>query len=239
MQKRTPLTVADAIILGIMVIALCIGVGRFLYVTVTFASIANELPAKIATAPGAAPLSTAVAAGLESNPVLAAWWAGRSIPRPKGDSYLNVLTERSTLRTLGPALGTIVERQKTTGVAITRVIVPADNETLLGGKAGTVYRTAGGGETSTSWAPPGRSATNFTDVPFVTNDYAPVLSDAQVASIEASATLSTVSRDIRLAVPAKSGSGTWILYAHPTPLASDGREFLLVPLELGPLGATP
>lgn len=238
-QKRTwPLSAADTVILAIMLVTLAIGVSRFVVVVATLASgPATTAPSGVSSTDTG--LSTAIAEGLKNDPTMAAWWGDRFIPRPKGDDYLKVLTERSTLRTLGPAIGTIIERTRAGGVSVTRVYVPEDNDALLGGKTGTTYKTAGGGETSTSWAPVGRSASNFTAVPFVSREYAPVLSDAHVASLESSTTLEIAARDIRIARPVTGGSGAWILYSHPTPRASEGREFLLVPVEIDPLGATP
>jgi hypothetical protein len=231
--RRWPLSAADTAIVAVMVAMLVIGLGRFVIVAGAIASSASQ--------PGAAgtPLTALIAKDLVDVPIVARWWGGRFVPRPKGDDYLEVLTERSTLRTLGPALGTVIERQKALGVEITQVIVPEDNDRLLGGKVGTTYKTAGGGTTSTSWAPVGRSAANFTATPFPERAYDPVLTDAQVASLELQTRLTLVTRALRMGEAAEGDSGTWVLYSHPTPLAAEKREFLLIPVEIAPQGNVP
>jgi len=214
------LSIADKLMLVIMAAIVLVGVARF-------AVVAQGLAAHKADSP----------ARLSKNPAFVGWWGGRPIPHATGDDYLFAMRERSTLRTLGPILGTVVERQKAQGASITKVLVPKDNSELLGGRTGAVFTTAEGRQATTKWAPVAISAANLTATPLVQRDYDPVLTDSQAKLIESSTRLQTATRHFRVGSAAQSASGVWILYAHP--LDADSREFLFVPVEVAPEGARP
>jgi len=214
------LSAADKVMLVILCAIVLIGVGRFAIVAATVATSSTDNPVR-----------------LSKNRTLVSWWGGRPIPHATGDDYLLAMRERSTLRTLGPILGTVVERQKAQGTRITQVLVPEDNSALLGGRTGAVFTTAEGRQATTKWAPVGIAARNLTATPVVQRDYVPVLNDAQARLIESRTRLRTATRYFRVGSPTPSDSGVWILYARS--LDADRREFLLVPVELAPEGATP
>jgi len=173
---------------------------------------------------------------LSKDDAFVSWWGvGRPLPRRKGDDYLLVMRDRSTARALGPILGTVVERQKALGVRIAEVVVPEDNDALLGGRTGATFTTAEGETASTRWAPVAISAANLTDTPLVRRAYDPVLTDAQLRALEARTTLSTATRHFRIGRASDARSGTWVLFAHES--ASGPREFILVPLEATSLGS--
>jgi len=119
---------ADKFMVALMTGLLIIGIGRFVAVSVT-----------VTTAPQSARSAASTAhRRVTKNPAFVKWWGGRPVPHVTGEDYLVVMRERSTLRTLGPILGTVIERQKSAGTHISRVMVPADNDALLGGRSGAV-----------------------------------------------------------------------------------------------------
>jgi len=218
---------ADKVMLSILVAIVLVGVARFAVVSARFASVAAGRDAAPATQ----------SLRLSAVPAFVAWWGGRPVPRADGDDYLAAMRPRSAVRTLGPTLGTVIERQKARGVAITQVVVPTDNSALLGGRTGAVFTTAEGRTASTQWAPVGIAAANLTATPLVERDYPPVLTDAQAAAIESRTPMTVATRRFRVGNPVTSGSGAWVLYARPK---VNGRsEFWLVPVEAAPHEVSP
>lgn len=170
---------------------------------------------------------------LEDSPA-AGWWARRA-PYREGGDYLGVMARHSSVRTLGAALGVLVEQQRAKGVDIRRVLVPKDQTALYGVEPGTPMVRTDGTVFRTEWAPPGRYAALVTDVPIETVDYRPLLTPRQAATLASSVGLENRAEDFFVGRPAQNGSGTWVL------LARQGvtREFLLVPIESMPAGGAP
>jgi hypothetical protein len=63
--------------------------------------------------------------------------------------------------------------------------------------------------------------------------YNPLITAAQDASLTARGGLVERTKAFFVGAPKAGGSGTWIMLARDTPLR---REFLMVPLELSPVG---
>jgi len=214
----------DRIMLALMVGLLLVGIGRFAFVSAT-----------VAASPSQSERGKVLSAHrrLTKNPAFVRWWGGRPVPHATGNDYLVVMRERSTLRTLGPILGTVIERQKAAGTHISQVVVPVDNDALLGGRSGAVFTTAEGTKATTKWAPVGIAAANLTGTPLTVQDYAPVLSREQWDELSAKVTFTTATRYFRVGRASGGNSDTWILLVHD--LGRSKREFLLVPIETMPV----
>ncbi len=168
---------------------------------------------------------------LLGNSPAAGWWA-RRVPYREGGDYLGVMSRHSSVRTLGAALGVLVEQERAKGVDIQRVLVPEDQTALYGVPPGTPMVRTDGTTFRSTWAPPRRYAALFTDVAVDTVDYRPLLTPQQAAALASGAGLKKRAEDFFVGRPAENGSGTWVL------LARQGvtREFLLVPIESSPAG---
>ncbi len=160
------------------------------------------------------------------------WWNDRRVPYQEGGDYLGVLSHHSAARTLGSAIGVLVEQARDNGVVIERVILPSDRTALYGEESGTPVIRADGTEYRTYWAPPANDVARFSDVAVTERDYDPVLSAGQAAALEAQTYLAEEANAVFVGAPRPGSSGTWIVYVRE----GERREFLLVPVELGPAG---
>lgn len=221
-DSRRRLSPADKAMVVVMIAIVLIGVGRL-----------GVLVIDLGLNKGAT--SGTARQALTTDQRFLAWWGvGRPLPKAKGGDYLAWLRERTTKRTLGPVLGTVIERQKAQGVEISEVFVPEDNHALLGDRAGASFTRADGTVITTSWSPIGVSGANLTGTPLTERSYEPVLTDDEFAMIESGIGLTTVTRDFRVGGSAEGGSGSWIIYGHDMP--NGQREYLLIPLEASPEG---
>lgn len=225
----------DKSMLALLLLVLLIGVGRLVHVATVYPDAIAEARAETA-APSTASVHDAktLADFLDANPVFEAWWGRRVIPRMQGHDYLLVVTQRDSRRTLGPVLGTIIEQENAEGLGITEVIVPEDNDALVGGEAATFFTTAEGEQISAGWASVAKAARRFTEVPLEEADYDPELTDEHVAELESSIGLTARAQDFTLGGASENGSGTWVLYAHVVGDDDKDREFILIPIEADP-----
>jgi hypothetical protein len=219
--------------LAAVALCLCIAVVRVALAAATipyafYISRAKTAEAKAAGMP--APKVTVPERIVSSGP-FSSWWGGRRIPRPAGGDYLGVLSNNSVIRSLGCALGVVVERMKAEGTVVERVIVPTDQVALFGAEVGSLMTRADGTQYRSGWASLAGDSAHFSDVPVVQEAYDPVLSAEQVSRLVAESGLSERSASLYVAGSRARGSGTWILLR-----ASGLRKFLLVPLESSPAG---
>ena len=217
----------DTAILVVVVVCLVIAVARITLVaaTVPYAVYLNQQPAQA---------KKSIAVRVARSWPFESWWSDRRIPYREGGDYLGVLSHHSAARTLGSAIGVLVERARNEGVVIARVIVPTDSEALYGEESGTPMTRADGTEFRSFWAPPAHDAARFTDVPVDEGDYDPVLTSVQLAQLEAQTDLVERANAVYVGAPRAESSGTWIVYVREG--KAGRREFLLVPVELGPAG---
>lgn len=162
------------------------------------------------------------------------WWGGRANPHRDGGDYLGVMARHITSRNIGTVMGVLIVNDNAKGYGIGRVIVPADNDALIGETTGNLMQRADGTEFRTYWAPISRDVAMFTDVPVITQTYDPVLTAAQARRLRASAGLKEQSREFYVGKPAARGTGTWVLYADTT--SDENRTYVLIPLEKSPMG---
>ena len=246
MSARTPraslrtLPVADKVMLALFAACFLIAIGRLVVVatTVPYLDYARQAAASAAENADAPPeVTDTLGDFLQDDPAFMAWWGDRLVPLRQGHDYLQVLSQRSYRRTLGSALGTIIEEQNTAGAEISRVIVPEDNDALVGGGAATYFTTAEGEKISARWASVKTAAKRFTEVDVDEVSYDPVLTDAEVAQLESTIGLVRQTEAFRLGSAPEAASGTWVLYAHVIdPDKEEDREFLLIPAEADPKG---
>ena len=224
----------DNAILIVVMLCFAIAVVRVALVaaTVPYVAYLNQRQTEEAKASGTAAPVTSLAERVAHSGPFVSWWSDRRIPYPEGGDYLGVLSHHSAARTLGGAIGVLVERGRQDGTVIERVIVPSDRGALYGEESGTLMTRADGTEFRNRWGPPAHVAARFSDVPLVERDYDPVLTTAQAARLEAQAGLVERANAVYMGAPVAGSSGTWILYVRE----GKRREFLLVPIELSPAG---
>ncbi|HSK47888.1 MAG TPA: hypothetical protein VLA05_07790 [Coriobacteriia bacterium] len=230
----------DKLMLVVMLGTLLIGLGRLVVVAVTvpYATLEAKAARSAAkAAPGAAPeTAKTLAEYLQDDKGFERWWGGRLVPARQGHDYLQVLSQRSYRRTLGSVLGTVIEQQNAEGVRISKVIVPKNNDALVGGEAATFFTTAEGDTISGRWASVRTAARRITDVRIKEVAYNPVLTDEQVDFLNETMGFTKETTYFRLGA-APSQSGTWVMYSHITgPDESQDRTFLLIPAEVDPKG---
>lgn len=223
----------DNLMLLAIALAIAIACARLLVVfaTVPYAFYVQERLGSTATAGSTESTVTVLERIVHSGPATS-WWGGRKIPFRAGGDYLRVLSHSSPTRTAGCALGVLVERLRSDGVEIDRVLTPKDEERLFGTPPGTVMLRPDGTTFLSQWASVGRYTRFFTDVPAVAAPYDPFLDAASADEVAGRTTLKERSRSFFVGEPADGGNGTWILLSRQ----GDEREFLLVPVEVSPVG---
>lgn len=228
-------SVADMVMVAIMISMLLISVVRL-------AAAATDLPSALsasrkAAAAGRKPSRT-LADYLKKKRVFKSWWGGRHVPKMKGGDYLAVISQADVRRTLGPVLGIVIERENSKGIRIRRVIVPKNQDALVGGKAATKYRTAEGKRILDKWGTVAYAAARFTTVLLEERDYGPILNDEQFTKLKSATKLTKRATSLSIGAPMRRGSGAWILYSHRKKPTKAAREFLLIPAEVDPKGVT-
>lgn len=169
---------------------------------------------------------------LSARGLLDSFWGGRRFPYRYGGDYLGVLSRNSTARSLGCAVGVLIERTNEDGPVIKRVIVPRDRSVLHGRLAGTSFTQADGEVFANEWASLKRDIRYFSDVTVNKFDYPSVLTSEQAAEVAEKTSLTEESKALFVGEAPEGDPGTWIL------LARDGerREYLLVPKSASPVG---
>lgn len=226
----------DTAILVVVAACLVIEVVRVVLVAVTvpYALYVDRHLTAEAKAAGRAAPDTSLAERVAGSWTFRSWWSDRRVPYREGGDYLGVLSHHSAGRTLGAAIGVLVEQLRDEGVPVDQVIVAENREALYGEEAGTPMVRADGTAFRSYWAPPSTDAARFTDLPVVERDYDPELTAGQAAALAARTELQERANAVYVGSPNASGSGTWIVYVRDG--KSDRREFLLVPVEVAPAG---
>lgn len=170
---------------------------------------------------------------LRTDPVAISWWGLRPVPYRVGGRYLDVASVHNPARSLGSVIGVITEQLRSAGVSITRVVVPADRARLYGQEPGLAIVNVDGVEDRTTWRPLANDASEFTDVPVVKRDFDPVLTKSQYEQVLAKTHLIRRTSSVYVGTAEAGESGTWVVLARETPT---GRRFLIVPIEVSPLG---
>lgn len=174
----------------------------------------------------------AAPSGVIGTPTWTSWWGGRVIPNRGGGDYFAVISHTQPMRTVGAVVGVVVERDRARGIAIDRVLTPFDETALYGAPPGAVFTRPDGTTFRSTWAPIGRYAKYFTDVPVQQATYAPFLDAAAFTALASRTHLTERSKSFFTADPVSGGSGTWELLSRQ----GAEREYLLVPVELAPTG---
>lgn len=223
----------DNLMLMAIALSLVIACARLLAVCATV-PYAFYVQSRIGTATtaGSAESTVSVLERIAFSSPVQSWWGGRKLPFRAGGDYLKVMTHSSPTRTAGCVLGVMVERARTQGVRIDRVLTPTDSEKLFGTPPGTVMLRPDGTTFLSQWAAVGRYARFFTDIPVEKVDYDPFLSPQAAAAVASSTRLSKGARSFFIGEADPAGSGTWILLSRQ----AAEREYLLVPIEASPVG---
>jgi hypothetical protein len=214
-------------ILLITVVA-CLGIG-----ILRFAAVAATVPYAAYVKQRNAGQGASVMKRVKRSAPFVSWWGGRGIPYREGGDYLGVVSKHQTIRSLGSVIGVLAQQARDEGAVINRVIVPADTVALYGEASGRLMVKADGTTIRTAWAPFPLDAASFTDILVSAKKYDPLLTAAQSSRLAASANLVERSKSFFVAAPRAGGSGTWIVLAQP---GVSSRQFLMVPIELSPIG---
>jgi len=224
----------DRVIVGVVIACLAIAVVRATLATVDvlfvlYAARRDAAAAKSAkvVAP-ALPISERFAASWP----FGSWWGRRRGPRIAGGDYLQVVSTKSTARTLGVVVGAIGRQLRHEGVPVKRMLLPSDRKRLYGRPPGVRFTRADGTRFRNSWPTPAQEASLFSDISVVTSDYDPVITAAQVKTLSARTKLTRRTAGVFVGAPVPGGSGTWILLARK----GKPRQYYLVPIELSPVG---
>lgn len=192
---------------------------------------------EFATQP-AVPGGTPSASATDSDPGLAervastrafeSWWGGRRAPYREGGDYLGVLSRHSKERSLGCVVGVMAARYRTEGVALERILIPADRVRLLDQHPGTVFELVGGETVKGKWAPISYNVAWFSDVPVVQTEYDPLITEDQMKDLELSTGLKKVARGVFVPERMPRHSGVWAVYRLP----GVDTGFVFVPTDL-------
>ena len=156
------------------------------------------------------------------------WWGGRRVPYREGGDYLGVLSRHSTERSLGCVIGVMVSRYQAEGVALERILIPADRVRLLDQHPGTVFELVGGETVQGKWAPISYNVASFSDVPVVEKEYDPVITEDQVKMLELRTGLKKAARGVFVPERMPQHSGVWAVYRMP----GIDTGFVFVPTDL-------
>lgn len=214
-------------ILLITVVA-CLGIG-----ILRFAAVAATIPYAAYVNSRNPSQSTSIMRRVKRSAPFVSWWGGRGVPYREGGDYLGVVSKHQTIRSLGSVIGVLAEQARDEGAVINRVIVPADTVALYGEASGRVMTKADGTTVRTVWAPFPLDAASFTDILVSAETYDPLLTAGQAARLAATSNLVERSKSFFVAAPRAGGSGTWIVLARQ---GINSRQFLMVPIELSPVG---
>lgn len=228
------LSMPDRAALAVVVLCAVIALGRFasIVAVVPYAAYLNQRDAAAAKASGQEATATPLLARIAVSRPFHAWWGGRRVPRQAGGDYLEVISYNTIARPLGCIVGVIAEQYRVAGIPMDRVLVPEDRTALYGKPPGTPVLMLDGRIGYTYWSTPAEDAAHFTDVPVIAKAYTPVITAAQSTALDATAGLKKKMTGFYVGTPVPGGSGTWILLAR----VGATRDFLLVPIEVSPVG---
>lgn len=212
-----------------------VSVGRFAVAaaTVPCASYVLHRKAVAAEKAGAAPSEKTVAEVVLEHRYFRSWWSGRRVPYPAGEDYLRVAEHHSPRRTLSTVMATVAEREVRRGVDIREIVVPEDLAALYGREAGATFTRADGTSFQSAWPSIPWAAADITTLPVVSRSYPPVIKGDEWAELQEAARLIEKTNRFRIAESVPGGSGRWVLHAS---VEGGVRRFLLVPIELSPVG---